>query len=381
MGFMSEQKIIQKRGHKKTDPLIVELIHVTPQLILAFTEKVMYWHYHTNTRELAWKEEKDPYKIWLSEIILQQTRAEQGLPYYLRFTEAYPSIHDLAAAADDEVFKVWEGLGYYVRCRNMLATARQVAFENDGRFPDTYDSILQLKGIGPYTAAAIASFAFGLPYAVVDGNVYRVLARYFGVMQPTDGTIGKKLFQSLADQVLDLKDPAGFNQAIMDLGATVCMPARPDCLHCPLGTHCVAFRDGLTSILPIRAKKTAVRTRYFNYLIVHSDAKIWINRRQGKDIWAGLYEPFLLETEVPINAANIMEYSGIPSHESIKKPVFEGELSQKLSHQIIKTRFFSIYPENTPQMPAYGSWIPALKLKEFPFPKTLLTFFEKKGYF
>ena len=157
------QKIIQKGGPETPDPLIMELNHATPQVILAFRERLMHWHYHSNTRKLAWKDEKDPYKIWLSEIILQQTRAEQGLSYYLRFTENYPTIQDLAAANDDEVFKVWEGLGYYARCRNMLVTARQVVLEMDGRFPDTHESILRLKGIGPYTAAAIASFAFGLP--------------------------------------------------------------------------------------------------------------------------------------------------------------------------------------------------------------------------
>ena len=347
----------------------------------AFTTQLMHWHQHHNKRDLPWKGEGDPYKIWLSEIILQQTRAEQGLPYYLRFAAAYPTVHNLAAAPDDEAFKLWEGLGYYARCRNMLATARQVVTEYGGRFPDTYEGLLNLKGIGPYTAAAVASFAFRLPHAVVDGNVYRVLARYFGIKTPTDGTAGKKLFQNLADSVLDRRDPGGFNQAMMDHGATICTPALPKCGQCPVADGCISRADGLIDMLPVRAKKAAVRTRYFHYLLLHFDNNVWVRLRTTKDIWKGLYEPLLLEAEAALDRKGMEKHEAYRALHLSEEPEFEGALSQRLTHQIIASRFFSVQAATPPTVPQDGVWVPLDQLKKYPFPKTLVSFFEKKGYF
>lgn len=341
-----------------------------------FTARLMRWHRETNSRELPWKGESDPYKIWLSEIILQQTRAEQGRPYYERFTTAYPDVHALAAAPEQEAYKHWEGLGYYARCRNMLRTAKEISGNKGGIFPGSYEGLLALPGVGPYTAAAIASFAFGLPHAVVDGNVYRVLARYFGVTQPTDGAAGKALFQRLADAVLDSTDPAGFNQAVMDHGATVCTPAAPDCSGCPVAQDCVALRSGLVSELPVRAKKAPLRQRWFHYLIVRHGDRIWIRQRREKDIWNGLYEPYLIEASSELDRRELA--SAVPG---ACLPEFSGALSQKLSHQQINTRFFVLECDSEPPMPAGGIWVPAAGLRDFPFPKSVLSFFEKNRYF
>jgi A/G-specific adenine glycosylase len=343
-----------------------------------FTQRLMEWHRGSNNRALPWKDETDPYRIWLSEIILQQTRAEQGRPYYERFKNAYPDVHALAAAPEQEAFKHWEGLGYYARCRNMLKTAKDVSVNKAGIFPDSYDGLLALPGVGPYTAAAIASFAYGLPHAVLDGNVYRVLARYFGVMHGTDGTAGKTLFQSLADAVLDRGDPAGFNQAIMDFGATVCSPALPLCRECPLSENCVALRAGLVSELPVRAKKAPLRQRWFHYLIVRHNGSIWIRQRLAKDIWNGLFEPYLIESDAPMERRDLAENDAFPGECA---PEYGGSLSQKLSHQQINSRFFVLDCDTLPPMPEDGIWVPAAHLAEFAFPKSVLNFFEKNGYF
>ncbi len=341
----------------------------------------MYWHRNVNRRSLPWKGERNPYKIWLSEIILQQTRAEQGLPYYQKFVAAYPTIQDLAAARDDAAFKLWEGLGYYARCRNMLATARQVTAEYGGVFPATYEGLLSLKGIGPYTAAAVASFAFGLPHAVVDGNVYRVLARYFGITMPTDGTAGKKLFQYLADEVLDRTDPGGFNQAMMDHGATICTPAAPKCHECPVADGCIARRDGLIELLPVRAKKTAVRTRYFHYLLISYEGKLWIHLRNVKDVWRGLYEPFLAEAEAALDRKALSSRPEVQALSLQGALEYEGGLTQRLTHQLIHSHFFSVATQAVPQVPDDGLWVALSDIKQYAFPRSLSLFFEKKGYF
>lgn len=347
-----------------------------------FTRQLNDWHYTDNDRSLPWKEEKDPYKIWLSEIILQQTRAEQGLPYYLKFTETYPTINHLAAANDEDAFRLWQGLGYYNRCKNMLSTARHISQNLDGKFPDTYDDILILQGVGPYTAAAIASFAFGLPYAVADGNVYRVLARYFGIDVPFDTTEGKKLFQSLAQELLNTQKSAAHNQAIMDLGATICTPQIPKCNNCPLQKRCIAFNQGLIADLPVRSKKQAVRNRYFHYLLLTCEDKIWIRKRDGKDIWQNLFEPYLIEAEQKLDAAQLTSQTRFKMLNIKKKPVFEGHLMQRLTHQLIETHFFSLHLSKVemPQL-ADGNWVSINTLKNYAFPKTVLSFLEKKFYF
>ncbi len=243
-----------------------------------FTKKLLQWNELLNTRAMPWKGEKDPYRIWLSEIILQQTRVDQGLAYYNKFITVFPSIRQLAAAPDQEVFKLWEGLGYYSRCKNLIATARFISSELNGRFPDRYEELRALKGIGPYTAAAIASFAYNLPHAVVDGNVLRVLSRYFGLDTPIDTTDGKKTYNLLADELLDRKHPALYNQAIMDFGAVICKTQQPLCNICIQREDCQAYKCNLVKQLPVKEKSLIKKTRWFYYFVVVYKNSLYIRK-------------------------------------------------------------------------------------------------------
>jgi len=348
-----------------------------------FTLNLMDWHRNANDRSLPWKEEKDPYKIWLSEIILQQTRAQQGLPYYLKFIDVYPTVADMAGAKDEDAFRIWQGLGYYNRCRNMLATARTITNDLGGKFPKTYEGLLQLKGIGPYTAAAIASFAFGAANAVVDGNVYRVLARYFGIETPFDTTEGKKQFSKLANELLDTTDSAAYNQAIMDLGATVCTPANPVCNNCPLQKNCIAHKQDMTTLLPVKSKKQKITQRYFHFLLLHAGDNIWIHKRTGKDIWQNLHEPLLIEDNKVLDVKALQKndiYKTYGFGDTV--PEYGGYLIQKLTHQHIESHFFSLQLKKEVKLPiADGGWIAVKGLKNIAFPKTLVSFLEKKLYF
>ncbi|MGZ4118512.1 MAG: A/G-specific adenine glycosylase, partial [Bacteroidia bacterium] len=260
-----------------------------------FSGKIISW-YNKNKRDLPWRNTKDAYLIWLSEIILQQTRVEQGMAYYLKFASNFPTIKHLAKADNDKVMKLWQGLGYYSRARNLHTTAQIVADKYKGKFPDTYEDILSLKGIGDYTAAAIASFAFNKARAVVDGNVYRVLSRVFGIETPIDSSKGKKEFYALANELIDKKNPALFNQAIMELGAIQCKPVNPDCSVCPLNNMCFAFAKKRIADFPVKEKKTKVRDRYFNYIVLNYKGKTAINKRGAKDIWHNLHDFPLIET-------------------------------------------------------------------------------------
>lgn len=257
-----------------------------------WSDTLLVW-YEEHKRELPWRETRDPYVIWISEIILQQTRVAQGLDYFQRFVQRFPDVQKLAEADEDEVLKLWQGLGYYSRARNLHAAARQIV--EKGCFPHTYEEIRQLKGVGDYTAAAIASMAFGLPHAVVDGNVYRVLARYFGSHTPIDTTQGQKWFKQLATALLDAQNPGRYNQAIMDFGATQCTPWTPDCTECPFSGGCQAKSDNAIAELPVKQKRTAVQHRHFAYLYIRTGNKIWLRRRPKGDIWQGLYEPVVIE--------------------------------------------------------------------------------------
>ena len=348
-----------------------------------FTRCLLRWNETENNRSLPWKNETDPYKIWLSEIILQQTRALQGLPYYNKFTVTYPTVTDLASAKDEEVFRIWQGLGYYNRCKNMLATARIIATDLNGVFPDTYEGIRALKGIGPYTAAAIASFAFGLPCAVVDGNVYRVLSRYFGIDTPFDTTAGRKQFADIAQELIDSKQSASYNQAIMDLGATVCTPRNALCSECPLQQNCMAFHHDLVNVLPVRSKKTKVATRYFHYLILVWKDSIWLRRRGANDIWQNLNEPFLIEAGEALDEATL---TGLEQFKNINLTfsamAFSGAGTQRLTHRIIQSSFYTIQLLKKPlNLPVDGSWIPISELNKSAFPKTVLTFLKNNYYF
>ncbi len=342
-----------------------------------FTKQLMQWHSTDNDRSLPWKEEQDPYKIWLSEIILQQTRSEQGLPYYLRFTEAYPTITDLAKAEDEEVFRLWQGLGYYNRCKNMLFTARFIAKEYNGVFPNQHEQIVALKGVGAYTAAAIASFAYGLPHAVVDGNVYRVLSRYFGIDTPIDTTIGKKLFASIADQLLEKSDSAGYNQAIMDMGATVCTPKSPECNECPVASRCVALKQDMIGLLPVKSKKLKVKNRFFHYVLFLKDGKLWLRKRIENDVWQNLYEPYLIEDNAIMDRTKLAERVEGIDKEDLS---YEGSLKQRLTHQLLEIHFFECNSVDGVTLPEDGVWVGIDALGQLAFPKSIVSFLEKKLY-
>jgi len=348
-----------------------------------FTNSLMTWHNLENKRNLPWKSEKDPYKIWLSEVILQQTRALQGLPYYLRFTETFPTIKDMAAASDDDAFRLWQGLGYYNRCKNMLATARHISTDLGGKFPMSYDGLLQLPGIGPYTAAAISSFAYGLPHAVVDGNVYRVLARYFAIDIPFDTTKGKKIFAALAQELLDTGNSAAYNQAIMDLGATVCTPKNPHCDNCPLQKKCIALNGQIVDLLPVRSKKQTVRKRYFHYLLLQWKNTIWIHKRTANDIWENLHEPFLIEADHTLDVNSLLEHKQFKdlkiNYTNIR---YDKYLKQRLTHQMIESHFFTLeLSKKTHINDPDGMWLNESELKKAAFPKTLVSFLKNNLYF
>ena len=301
----------------------------------------MLWNSEHNKRTMPWKGEADPYRIWLSEIILQQTRVEQGLEYYNRFILKYPDVKSLAVADDNEVFKLWEGLGYYSRCKNLLATARKIAFEFAGIFPDKYEDILNLNGIGPYTASAIASFAFNLPYAVLDGNVFRVMSRFFGINTPIDSITGKKNFTTLAHSLMDSSRPALYNQAIMDFGATVCKPQLPLCSICMLKKNCIAFVSNRVKDLPVKEKKLIKQKRYFYYIIADYKGKIYVRKRVEKDIWQNLWEFILLENnkKIPVETfTKSVEFSALFSGQTIKI-TSTGFYKQQLTHQTIEGAF------------------------------------------
>ena len=260
-----------------------------------FSDNLVQW-YQNNKRQLPWRDTHDAYVIWLSEIILQQTRVEQGLPYFYRFLERYPDISSFAAASEDDILKLWQGLGYYSRGRNMLKTARMVQEEYGGIFPESYDHLIKLKGIGEYTASAIASFSANEAKAVVDGNVYRVLARYFGIEEPINSPKGIKTFQLTANDLLNQQHPGLHNQAMMEFGAMLCKPKNPACGSCPVREGCYAFLNNAVNALPVKLNKVKIRERYFNYFLIADEHSLVMNRRSDKDIWANMYDLPLIET-------------------------------------------------------------------------------------
>ncbi len=262
-----------------------------------FSDALLQW-YHRHRRPLPWRDTRDPYAIWLSEIILQQTRVRQGLPYYVKFLEQFPTVFDLANAPEDEVLRLWQGLGYYSRARNLHFTAKQVVSEYGGQFPESYQGLLKLKGVGTYTAAAIASFAYQEQVAVLDGNVYRVLARVFGRHENIAAPASKKVFEQLANELIPAQEPDMFNQAIMEFGAIQCTPVAPDCLFCPLQTQCFAFQHGLVQVLPVKQKAKASRARFFHYFVFQVQEQLYLKKRSADtDIWRGLYDFYALETD------------------------------------------------------------------------------------
>ncbi|MGB5646633.1 A/G-specific adenine glycosylase [Muriicola sp.] len=344
-----------------------------------FSKTILHW-YSRNKRPLPWRNTRDPYKIWLSEIILQQTRVAQGLPYYHRFIENYPKVHQLAAASESEVLKLWQGLGYYSRARNLHFTAKTITANYDGQFPDSYKELLKLKGVGDYTASAISSICFNEARPVVDGNVYRVLARYFGVDLPINSSEGIRYFKKLAVEVMDATSIADYNQAIMEFGALQCTPQRPVCDQCPLNTGCMALQQAKIAMLPVKLKKNKVTIRYFNYLVfIDQQGYTKLNKRTGKGIWQHLYEFPLIETDSLQEEAKI--YGDVSSMAGkIKDFVLwkEDPVIHKLSHQHLITRFWIVELQED-----LRGGISLESLPQYPVPVLLAEFLEtfKNSYF
>lgn len=337
-----------------------------------FALTLLNW-FRENGRELPWRQTRDPYAVWLSEIILQQTQVKQGWDYWERFMRRWPTVQDLAAATEDEVLREWQGLGYYSRARNLHAAAKQVVVQ--GGFPTTIEGLRQLKGVGDYTAAAIGSIAFGLPAAVVDGNVYRVLARHFGIDTPINTTEGKKEFTALAQALLPTANSqkliansqfpptAAYNQAIMDFGAIQCTPSKPQCLQCPLQETCVAFREGRVALLPVKQKTLKVKERHLIYIYIRYKGETALHRRSASDIWQGLYEPLLTDA--------------LPSDSATGTPVECGAILLRqnvkhvLTHRILYADFWLWEPSERPSLPEGYFWIPESDLDRYAVPRLI----------
>ena len=307
-----------------------------------FSEKVVKW-YEKHRRELPWRDTKDPYKIWLSEIILQQTRVAQGLPYYRQFIDKYPTVGRLAAAPARDVLRLWQGLGYYTRAINLHKCAKVVSRKYDGQFPAGYDELLDLPGIGDYTAAAVASMAFGAPVAVVDGNVFRLLSRVFGVDVEINTTRGKRTFTQLANQLITREVPDLHNQAVMEFGALVCTPKNPQCGTCIFRHDCFACKNGMQSHLPVKTKAKASRNRYFYYFVMQHGDSLMMRRREQKDIWMGLFDFHLVEKSRPRKTEKILEEQASSKLIRHAEEIRISRLYKHvLTHQTIFTRFIVV---------------------------------------
>lgn len=329
---------------------------------MEFANTIISW-FQENGRALPWRETKDPYAIWLSEIILQQTRIAQGWEYWERFMAQYPKVEDLAAASEDEVLRLWQGLGYYSRARNLHAAAKQIVAL--GKFPDTLENIKALKGVGDYTAAAIGSFAFDIPAAVVDGNVYRVLSRYFGIDTPINSTQGKKEFAALAQSLIPASDAVAYNQGMMDFGAIQCTPQSPKCLLCPLAETCVALREGRVEELPVKLKTLKVQTRRLAYIYIRCNGEIAIHRRGEGDIWQGLWEPY--------------NVSGLPALPTFEAPLVlkAKDVKHVLTHRILLADFYLLETKIRPLLPDDYIWIKESEISEYGIPRLIEILLEK----
>lgn len=343
-------------------------------------KKVLTNWYSINKRELPWRNTKNPYYIWLSEIIMQQTQIKQGLPYYEAFVTNYPTVFDLANAKEQDILKLWQGLGYYSRARNLHASAKYVSNELNGVFPSTFSDLLTLKGVGDYTASAIASICFDEPTAVVDGNVYRVLSRYFGIETPINSTQGIKEFKKLATSLIDSKNPGDYNQALMEFGATQCKPKNPDCNICPLNNSCVALQKDNIDNLPVKLKKTKVTKKHFNFLVlISSDKKTLFEQRTKKGIWFNLFQFPLIETAKELTSEDFKAHPKIDTY--FKDLKFEyslyntKELVHKLSHQHLYTKFWIVEVDTLPKQ-----GIPISELKTYPTPIVISNFIEEFNF-
>lgn len=343
---------------------------------MIFSNELINW-YRINKRDLPWRHTQNPYLIWLSEIILQQTRVEQGMPYYLKFSEAYLTIKDFANAHEDEILRLWQGLGYYSRGRNMLKTAKKIVADYDGIFPSSYNELIKLTGIGEYTAAAISSFSANEARAVVDGNVYRLLARYFGIDTPINTGKGKKEFQEIADGLIDKNNAGEYNQAIIEFGALQCKPKNPLCFSCPLITNCYAYNNDKIASLPVKIKKLNIKERHFYYFVVVEDDKILIKRRDNSDIWAGLHDFPLIESERNLAPQELFSHSDFidwfPKNAVIKK------ISTPIKHILTHQKIFGTFIELNGVKEAIVEekewfWLDTDKLKHYGQPKLIFDF-------
>lgn len=341
-----------------------------------FSQKITAW-YLLNKRDLPWRNTDEPYKIWLSEIILQQTRVAQGLPYYLNFIETFPTLKDLAKAEEQTVLKLWQGLGYYSRARNMHHTAKYIYNELNEEFPKTYNDLIKLKGVGDYTASAISSFCYNEIQPVIDGNVYRVIARYFGITTPINTAKAKKVFKDIAFNLIALDKPGLFNQAIMEFGSLQCTPKKPNCGVCPVNDTCVALQKNQIAVLPKKKSKLKIKTRHFNYLVLENEEQQTIvNKRLGKGIWQNLYEFPLVETQKNLNHIELIEHIEfsrfVGENYFFLKLLTPKTIVHKLSHQHLHIKFWLVKTKsiNGPTI----SWERALRL---PFPIVIFSFIER----
>lgn len=347
---------------------------------LNFSNLLISW-YITHKRDLPWRKDSNPYKIWLSEIILQQTRVNKGLPYYERFIQQYPDVFALANASIDEVLVLWQGLGYYSRARNLHATAQYIAFELDGVFPNTYKDLLKLKGVGDYTASAIASFAFSIPEAVVDGNVYRFLSRYFGVEEAVPSSKAQRLFKELAQSLMDDERPGLFNQAIMEFGALQCTPKQPACATCPFKDKCYAYSKNAIADFPVKVTKAKIKKRYFNYFLLLNDkSEMAIRKRVNKDIWFKLFELPLLESDKEMTKPKLtkaLQTSDLfLSFDSDSLSLLNSDpVIHKLSHQHLYVQFWEIKADMKE-----ADWIVYEDIPTYAFPVLLSDFFESLDF-
>ena len=348
-------------------------------------QHLMAW-YAEHKRPLPWRQDSDPYKIWLSEIILQQTRVAQGLPYYKRFINAYPTVHDLAKASEQDVLHLWQGLGYYSRARRLHQCSRYIVEKLGGTFPDTYEGLLALPGVGPYTAGAIASIAFRKPTPVVDGNVYRVLARLFGIEDDIASPAGQKVFRQLAATLVPAQDPGTYNQALMEFGALHCTPQQPQCARCPLQRGCVAYQTNKQHLLPVKKRRLRIKKRFLYYLLIHFDGLLYVKKRTHKDIWHGLYDFYLIEHPSAVERLDELDDPLMPyvENHALRLHTTTAPLSHQLTHQRLYMHFFHVHAtadflaaaDNVLRRAGMQAY-PYKDLPTLPFPRAIHRFFEE----
>lgn len=353
----------------------------------AFVKRLLGW-YATHKRPLPWRKDRDPYKIWLSEVILQQTRVTQGLPYYERFLKAYPTVHHLASATEQEILHLWQGLGYYSRARNLHRCSQYIVEKLGGKFPQTYRELLKLPGIGAYTAAAVASMAFGEQVAAVDGNVYRVLSRLFGIEDDIGTGKGQKIFRQLAQKIVPKQEAGNYNQALMEFGALHCTPQKPQCATCPFQNECVAYQTNKQALLPIKKRRIKVKKRFFHYLIIHFKDRVFVKKREEKDIWQGLHDFYLIEDTLLYDQLETLNDPLIPylKEHDLTNEGSVSTLVHQLTHQRLYMRFFHVYLDNY-CLKAVKKTLKDRKmiscshetLHSLPFPKAIHRFFEERN--